>query len=121
MDIRNHVAVVNMGESSVHNSTAEILAPSGVAKNIGIQSLQLAIFVDSNFPSSEERVSLTRRDNVFVTVQHTPYRPFDLVRCDSTNAGQLDGSCLFTAEPAAKSLYFGHDLICLYSSNLCNV
>lgn len=52
VDVRDQVAVIDMGQGSVADRSAEILTPASVTEDVGIQGLKLPVLINGYLPSS---------------------------------------------------------------------
>src|ERR1051326_3254868 len=59
MYVGNLVYSIHVGHGTFNNRTRKILRPAAVVEQIRIKGLQLSVLIDSNFPTSEEWVTLS--------------------------------------------------------------
>lgn len=97
--------------TSLDHRTTQVLRPSGITKQINIQSLQFSILVDSNLPPSQERVPLTGCDHILVSVKHGSHWTARLLCCQGTETSDLGRASFLSAKASAYSLDSSDDLV----------
>lgn len=121
VDVGDHVDAVGVRECSVDHGGTEILGPTGIGEDISIEGLELAIIVDTDFPSVHESVALSRSRDIFITVEHASHRSSRLLCGSGNDAGKLNRSSLFAAKATSQSLDFADDLVGGYTAHLSDI
>ena len=101
MNIGKFIASVDVCKCAIDDSATEILTPTSICKDICIESLELSIFVDSNFPARKERMTLTRRNDIVVSIQHAAHRSFGFLSSHGADTCKLYRTSFFTTKPTA--------------------
>ena len=93
-----------------------------VGKHVCVKGKDLSLLGNPNLPSAEERVALTRGQDILVAVEHASNGSVKLLRGGGTSSSQLDGTRFLATKSTSQSLdtrdYFvGGDSA--YLSDIC--
>ena len=111
VDIRDSVSVVDVAQGSVHHGGTQILRPTTVVENVTVKCLQFAVLVDCHLPSCEERMTLSRGQDVVVSVEHATHRSLHLLRRNSADSSKLDTPGLLSTKTTTQPLYLRDNLV----------
>lgn len=93
-----------------------------VGKHVGVKGEDLSLLGNSNLPSAEEGVALTRGQDILVAVKHASNGSVKLLRRGGTDSSQLDRTSFLATETTSQSLDTRDDLVgsdSAYLSDIC--
>ena len=110
-DIGNVVAAVRVRHGTFNNSRAQVKRPAGIVVDVKVQSLKLAVLVDTNLVFAKERVALAHGDHVFLSCQHASHRATGLLGRQGNGGTEDDGARFLATEATTKPLDANNNLV----------
>ena len=109
--VGDHVTVVAVCHRSFKDRLTQVLTPSPIVVNMRIQTNQSSVVVEPDLVLGGKRMSLTSRNHVLVSIEHTSHWSTGLVSCNRHLSGETNGSTLFASKSTSQSPDPGGDTV----------